>query len=156
MPLLTRWVSEALYRMWTNGISLVTWLFLSDKPLDQSFNQSGMYFLGPTLAAEKPKPIREAFRFPVVALTAPGGIDVWGRTPGGVRGTVSVEQRAGGRWRLLGRVTSSAAGVFERRFGVAATGYVRARFLATGERSVPFGLRPVPDRPFNPFGSTGP
>jgi hypothetical protein len=34
--LLTRWVPHALYEMWRNGVSLVTWYQVRDEPLDKS------------------------------------------------------------------------------------------------------------------------
>ena len=45
-----RWVAEALYRMWSAGVSLVTWFTLRDQPLRTSPYQSGLYYLGPAFA----------------------------------------------------------------------------------------------------------
>ena len=39
-----RWVSEALYRMWLNGVSLVTWIQLRDEPFTtDTFCQCGLW-----------------------------------------------------------------------------------------------------------------
>src|SRR5579859_1156221 len=94
----TRWVAEALYRMWQNGVDLVTWLELVDGPMATSFYQSGLYYYGATLAAQKPKPILEAFRFPFVAYRSGRNAAVWGRTPWGRPLGVVVEQQVGRRW----------------------------------------------------------
>ena len=66
-----RWVAEALYRMWANGVSLVTWWRIKDDPLEgvgSTPYQSGFYTVDDTA-----KPSLEAFRFPTVALTQKNG-----------------------------------------------------------------------------------
>lgn len=149
MRLLDRWVPQALYVMWRNGISLVTWFSVRDQPLSTSFYQSGLYF-----RSGKPKPFLEGFRFPLVAFPRAGGIYVWGRTPFGDSGRVEVELRDGSRWRLLGTLRTDAHGIFRHQFPVSSSGLVRARVVSSGERSLPFSLTPVPDQFFNPFGET--
>ena len=62
-----RWVAEALHQMWQAGVTLVTWYTLRDQPLRTSAYQSGLYLMGPTVAADRPKPAFTAFRFPFVA-----------------------------------------------------------------------------------------
>jgi hypothetical protein len=158
MWLLKRWVPEALYRMWATGISLVTWFSLDDVPAASGYYQGGLYFqrkIHPPYA-RKPKPIREAFRFPVVAFPRANGVYVWGRTPGSSPARVEIEQRAGVTWRKLGAATASATGIFQRVFATHASGFVRARIVSTNEASLAFSLTAPPDRFFNPFGSTGP
>jgi hypothetical protein len=153
-----RWTAEALYRMWTHGVSLVTWFLLRDEPLATSFYQSGLYFRGPSLARDRPKPALQAFRFPFVAFAqhAQGRVHVWGRTPSGRRARVLVEQQFRGGWKRLGIVQANANGIFQARFASHRTGFVRARTVDRGERAVPFSLARVPDRTFHPFGSGQP
>jgi hypothetical protein len=55
-----RWVSEGLYRMWSDGVSVVTWFQLQDDPMSKSDFQSGLYFV-----SGRAKPALRAFRFPV-------------------------------------------------------------------------------------------
>jgi hypothetical protein len=148
--LLNRWVAEGLYRMWTNGVSVVTWFTLRDQPLATSFYQSGLYYRGARLAADRPKPHLTAFRFPVVAFRDGKEVMVWGRTPAGRRGTVIVEQRAEREWRRLGTASTSSDGIFQARFRTRLPGDVRAR--SGGAVSLGFSLRRVRDRFFNPFG----
>jgi hypothetical protein len=155
MPLATRWVAEALYRMWLNGVSVVTWFTLRDQPPAKSFYQSGLYFnRGVDLRNDKPKPTLQAFRFPFVAFPSRGRVLVWGRTPAGKPATVSVEQRfAGSGWRRLGLMRTNAYGIFQQRLAGSSKGYVRARIVGPHPASaVPFSLARVPDRFFNPFG----
>jgi hypothetical protein len=159
MRLHRRWVAEALYRMWRNGISLVTWFRIRDAsagvPGEHLF-QSGLYFDcdgGPECWT--PKPSLTAFRFPFVAFTSREGVLVWGRTLFGRRGRVVTEQR-GSSWRRVATLSSDRYGIFMRTLSASRRGYMRARLLpAAGqaaELSAPFSLKRVPDRPVNPFG----
>lgn len=154
MPLAKRWVAEVLYRMSLSGVNLVTWFLLRDQPGETSFYQSGLYFQnGPDLGKDRPKPIVQAFRFPFVAFPSRGGVLVWGRTPAGRPGTVLVEQSFKGGWRRLGVVKTDRYGILSRRFAGPPRGFVRARVLGSpGVAAVPFSLKHVPDRFFNPFG----
>jgi hypothetical protein len=153
MKLLTRWVAEGLFRMWQNGISLVTWLMLEDLPTQGSYLQSGLYFTGSSKGAARPKPILEAFRFPVVALPSNRGVVVWGRTPVEKSGTVVVERSSGRGWQRLAVVPTNRFGIFQRTLRVDKGGTIRARLIGSLERSQPFGIKPVLDHFYNPFGS---
>jgi len=102
-----------------------------------------------------PKPILRAFRFPVVAIPQGQGVYVWGRTPGGVPGRVRIEWSGGhGGWRLLRTMSTNRYGIFESTFAIAPTGLVHARLVTGGLTSAAFGVPPVADRFFNPFGQT--
>jgi hypothetical protein len=147
--LLARWVPQALYQMWADGVSLVTWFSVRDDPMTTSFYQSGLYFLN-----GKPKPYLEGFRFPFVAFPRRGRIYVWGRSPWGLPGNVLVQARSGAGWRTFGTLATTPDGIFEHVFRAPSTGVLRARLAATGESSLPFSLTPVPDQFFNPFGET--
>jgi hypothetical protein len=159
MRLHERWVAHALYQMWRNGISLVTWFQIRDStttlPGEFAF-QSGLYF-GCAGGPEcwRPKPSLTAFRFPFVAFTSRTGVLVWGRTPWGLRGRVVIEQR-GSSWRRVATLRSDRFGIFTKTLRTSKRGFMRARLLpASGrpaELSVPFSLRRVPDRSVNPFG----
>jgi hypothetical protein len=148
-----RWVAEALYRMWSSGVSLVAWFLLRDEPPATSYFQSGLLFRGASVTAAKPKPAFTAFRFPLVGLPARGGFRLWGRTPAGKPGSVLVEQSFKGGWTRLGVLRTDRFGIFQKTYGRPATGFVRARLLGSRDRARPFGLKPVPDRFFNPFGT---
>ena len=154
-----RWVAEALYRMWRNGISLVTWFGIRDsssaRPGEGVF-QCGLYFGcqgGPD--CWRPKPSLTAFRFPFVAFKGRDGVRIWGRTPWGRRGRVVIERRDGG-WQRVATLRSDRYGIFTRVLRAPRRGYLRARLLPQsgqpGELSVPFSLKDVPDRSVDPFG----
>ena len=144
-----RWVSEALYRMWSDGVTLVTWFLLRDQPFPDSLFQSGLYTM-----SGQPKPALRAFRFPFVAFAQPGAkIMYWGRTPAGVRKAVLVEQKVGSRWRRVAALRTNRYGIFSGTIASAAkAGYVRARVVGS-ERSLPFSLTVPKNFTFCPFGS---
>jgi hypothetical protein len=144
-----RWTSEALYRMWRNGVSAVVWFKVQDDPLSATAYQSGLY-----LANGRPKRSLKAFRFPVVGFARRGGVYVWGRTPGGAPGRIAIQIKVGRRWRQLARISANSSGIFSRRLRTRSrASYVRAR--VGRETSLPFSLRPVGDRYVNPFGCGG-
>lgn len=141
----TRWVPEALYRMWQNGVTQVTWLMLMDSPLSTSYYQSGLYFNAPTLARAKPKPILQAFRFPFVAYPSGRAASVWGRTPAGKPASVAIEQRVGRSWQRLALLRTDKWGIFQARVALRSRGLLRARIAPRGETAVPFSLVAPPD-----------
>jgi hypothetical protein len=151
-----RWVSEALYRMWTFGVSLAVWFQTRDDVPEpgQAFSdsfQSGLYFNGgDNFNNDKPKLSLEAFRFPFVAYRkGRNSVLVWGRTPFGRRGTVTIEQKGSG-FKRLKRLKANGFGIFTARIRTSGKGDLRARLGR--ENSVPFSLKVPPDRPGNPFG----
>lgn len=150
MRLLQRWVPQALYEMWRNGVSLVTWFSLRDLPLSNSFYQAGLEYVNGAR-----KPLEQGFRFPFVAFPQRASkVYVWGRTPTSRAGSVAIEESKGSSWQRIGTVPASAHGIFTATLKGRTTGYVRARLLSTGERSLSFSLASVPDHVYNPFGET--
>jgi hypothetical protein len=149
--LLARWVSEALYRMWRSGVSLVTWYQLRDGPL----GQGGLYFDdGTRYRLNRPKLALAAFRFPFVAYRSRGRVFVWGRAPHSFDGEVLVEQRLGrGPWQLVDVARSDDSGVFTGRLRAPARASLRARVRGRSP-SLPFWLgKPRGVVLTSPFGS---
>jgi len=146
MKIHARWTSEALYRMWKAGVSTITWFLVQDEPMSSSRYQSGVY----TVTGKRKRSFT-AFRFPVVAFRATGGIRVWGRTPRGTNGRVQLFVRSGSLWRPLGRLRTTRYGIFQHTFRTPYRGPVKAAFRR--EQSLPFSLTPVKDRYVEPFGS---
>ena len=144
-----RWVAEALYRMWSQGVSLVTWFQVRDQPFASGPFQSGLYFRGANgIASDTPKLALTAFRFPFVAFWEPKKtIMFWGRSPAG-RGAVLVEQKRQGAWRVVETVRPNSYGIFSGRFAsTARTGFLRARLTNGKDEALPFSLVVPPDRP---------
>lgn len=116
MALHARWTAEALYRMWSAGLDLVTWLQLRDAPFPDDPTQAGLYFRGGrSLTCDEPKLSLTAFRFPFVALKRSARALVWGRTPGGVPGRVTVEQLQGKKWEGVGSLRTDRDGIFTKQ-----------------------------------------
>jgi len=150
----TRWVAEALYRMWRTGVSLVTWFSIRDQPLATSYLQSGLFYRGATIEDDRPKPAMRAFRFPFVAFPEGKRVRVWGRTPTSKAERVIVEQSFSGGWKRLGILRAGPNGIFGRLFRTGLRGTVRARLANGTDSAVPFSLKRHPDRFFVPFGAT--
>jgi hypothetical protein len=151
-----RWLSEAFYRMWRNGVSLVTWFQLRDGhspgvSRTREFT-SGLYFRcdGGLSCDRRKRPSFASFRFPFVAFPAGRRVLVWGRTPAGRRARVTVEQRRGRRWQRLARLRTDRYGVFMKRVKRLGRGSLRARRGRIF--SVPFSPKRTRDVPVNPFG----
>jgi hypothetical protein len=148
----TRWTSQALYQIWKSGATVVTWFLIRDQPLSTPW-QSGLYYAGKTLTADRPKPTLRAFRFPFVALVDGRGTMLWGRTPWGRPGSVVVQKSTGGAWRTVIKLKTDRYGIFMRRLTSRSTrGTMRAVLADRSDRSLPFGLKPVPDRHIFPWG----
>lgn len=159
MEIVTRWTSEALFRAWRAGVTHFFWYSLRDDPHNptRAYNESlesGLYFRGPTLEQDQPKPVLEAFRFPFVAYPTGKGLSFWGRTPNGGKGKVTIKVLKGKRWRKATVVRASASGifrgVFDSHYGRNQKGAARATFA--GQAAVPFSMRPVADFRHPPFG----
>jgi hypothetical protein len=148
-----RWVSEALYRMWSAGVSLCVWFKLRDAPRPLSVHQSGLYFRGASVSGDTPKPAIEAFRFPFVAFRHGGLVSVWGRTPKSKAGRVVVEQQRPGGWTTLAQVAANRYGIFAAGLATPNEGDLRARMVVGNEASLAFSLTVPPDQPFDVFGS---
>jgi hypothetical protein len=160
MKIASRWTAEALYETWKAGIGYFFWYSLRDPapepgvPWDQTLS-SGLYFRGATVAADVPKEILYAYRFPFVAYPREKkGIVVWGRTPAGTAGKVAIQALKGSKWRRIGVLRADRVGLYrgliERRYGRNRKGAMRAVYR--GERSLQFSMRPVPDFAHPPFG----
>jgi hypothetical protein len=158
MKIESRWIAEAVYRAWQAGVSAFFWYGLYDDPPNPSYSaslQSGLYFAGPTVAANAPKPILYAFRFPLVAYPEKKGLSYWGRTFTGAAGRVVIQALDRGKWRKLAVAKANASGIFTgvvggNDYGSDLKGSVRAVFRS--EASVPFAMRPVKEFIQPPFG----
>ena len=132
-----RYLSEALYRLWRQGVGAVVWWYLRDRdPGPAGFAatlQSGLLFRDGS-----PKPSYRAFRFPFVAHRAGSGRGtVWGLAPQG--GPVVVERRTAAGWTPVARLAASANRVFAGRLSAPRPLLLRAR--QAGVVSPPWRLR---------------
>jgi hypothetical protein len=146
-----RWVAEAIYRMWKSGVSMLVWYQVRDWMYPGTDYQSGLWYRGKTLTADRPKPGLQAFRFPFVAYAKNGRIAYWGRTDSFGTASVTIELNAGRGWRRAGSIVADRYGVFSGSLRSTATkGLVRA--VTPTDRARPFSLALQPDRHVTPFG----
>ena len=142
----TRWVSETLYRMWSSGVSLVTWFILRDQPIETSYWQSGLYYAGSSgISSDRAKPILRAFRFPFVALPqivkGKTTVLLWGRTPTSRSGSVLIERKSSGKWKRVKTLRANGNGVFKASISKPAnTVSFRARLSGGSDQSAEFSL----------------
>jgi hypothetical protein len=151
-----RWVAEALYRMWKNGVSFVAWFRLRDDPLrgpNAGPYQCGLYsYDGARLARDRPKLLLAAFRFPFYASAHEGRMFVWGRTPTNGTATVVVQQSIAGRWREVTRLRANAVGIFQATFADRKLAPLRAQLAGSGALAPAVSPLPTADLHIQPFG----
>ena len=114
MSLLSRWISETVYRLNKAGVNALIWFGQRDRPFSGIQTQSGFWFCGTgdlsdektcgsssfNLANDLKKPIFNAFRFPFVAYAGGGKVKVWGKRPGGVGDPIQIWRRKpSGNWK---------------------------------------------------------
>jgi hypothetical protein len=118
-----RWLEQALYVLWRQGVDTVLWLQIVDAPPIPSYGstyQAGLYSLGGA-----PKPAAQAFRFPFVTRRLNRGqIQCWGRAP--QAGTIAIEERRGQGWRVLRRLAVGTGQVFDAVVPIRGSAILRA------------------------------
>jgi hypothetical protein len=91
-----RWLEEAFYLLWRQGVDTITWFQIRDQLPVPSFaasSQSGVFFND-----GRAKPAATAFRLPLVAeRSGPRSLRVWGRSP--LAGRLTIQRRGAGGWR---------------------------------------------------------
>ncbi len=158
MRIAVQWVAESLYQAWSHGVSNFMWYSLDDEEagpgIPHDSGQSGLYYWAPTVAAEQPKPVMYAYRFPFVAFRREKGLEFWGRTPDSSGGRLVLQVRRGGKWRKVGAARANSVGIFKgfvrTGYGKGKKGAVRASFA--GSASPGFPMRRVGDFFQPPFG----
>lgn len=126
-----RWMQEAFYELWSEGVDAIAWYLLVDQPCVPSCAdsyQSGVYYVNGS-----PKPGLSAFRFPfVVRPRSHRKTLVWGISP--EAGTVLVQRLSTHGWRTVARFRVGAHGVFTRTLRVG--GHPSMRAVVGGETSL--------------------
>ena len=96
-----RYLEEAFFLLWRQGVDTITWYQISDGPPLPSYaasSQSGIY-----LADGRPKIAQRAFEFPFVAERANRTtIRVWGRSP--IAGSLRIQRHVSNRWITVRKV----------------------------------------------------
>jgi hypothetical protein len=111
-----RWVPRALFRLWREGVDLVTWQFVRDPPAKPS-HPAGLYQIDPTAPLDplrdRPKPaVIRAYRFPFTGLRRDQRhVELWALLPRPVAARVAIQRRRGGQWTTLRHVAANRHGV---------------------------------------------
>jgi hypothetical protein len=123
-----RYVESALYVLWQQGVHVAVWYLLRDEaPGPRGFPytlQSGVFFRGPTVADDRPKPSFTAVRFPLVIDEGPGRDAVWGIAP--QPGSVSIQRRNAGGWTTIRKVRAASDRLFLSHISASARATYRA------------------------------
>jgi hypothetical protein len=118
-----RWIDEAFYELWHQGIGTATWYLIVDQSRKLSNTatwQTGLYYL-----SGRRKPGFEAFRFPFFAKqTDKGHAEVWGVSPDS--GTLQVQALEARRWTTVARASVRAHGIVDRTVAVPDRSMLRA------------------------------
>jgi hypothetical protein len=119
-----RWLAGAFYVLWRQGVSTVLWWNMVDQDKGRGYQyslQSGFYFRGASVAADKPKPSLRAFRFPFAVyrryadFAGHGSAKLWGMAP--KPGPVEIQRQKGahGRWQTIRTLRAGADRIFQGR-----------------------------------------
>lgn len=131
-----RYVESALYVLWRAGVRVAVWYLLRDEsPGSRGFPytlQSGVYFRGSTVSADRPKPSFTAVRFPFVIDQRRGRDTYWGIAPRS--GSVRIQKRGAGGWTTIRTVRAASDRLFVGRMSASTKATYRA--VQGSERSL--------------------
>lgn len=119
-----RWLAQALYVLWKQGVDTALWFQVRDQAPDPSYDasyQSGIYYRD-----GRPKPAQRAFAFPFVAMRrGHGRVMIWTRAP--TAGSLVLERRIAGRWKSLRSIGVQRGQVVQRVLDLPSAHGLRAR-----------------------------
>lgn len=124
-----RWLEQSFFVFWRQGVDTVVWYLLRDQP---GADYASSYFSGVYFHNGRPKPSRQAFRFPFVVMSFRGPTVAWGISPR--TGTVEIQRLKSARWRTVLRLHSRAGAVFVHP--VPAEWHGRFRAQVGGQKSL--------------------
>jgi hypothetical protein len=116
-----RWLEEALYLFWKQGVSTAVWYLVRDQAA--TYN-SASYYSGVYFYNGNPKPSLLAYQFPFLVWPNGRHATVWGISP--KAGSLTVQRRHGHSWKTLFKFRISAGGVFKRSIKGSLHGKFRA------------------------------
>lgn len=131
-----QYLSEAAYRLWRWGASVMIWYELRDQKQVENAGAwpGGLYFAGDAIADDRAKPALRAFQLPFYAERTGNGVYLWALVDGGGRTRLAVERMAKGRWHRVATLTTDRDGVLSARIARPVKATYRVRSLS-GRRS---------------------
>jgi hypothetical protein len=119
-----RWLEQAFYVLWRQGVDTVPWLQIRDEPPIPNYDstyQGGLYYLN-----GEPKPRLTAYRFPFVTQRIKGSrVQAWGRAP--QDGSVTIEELTRGQWKVVRQLSVGAQQVFMTTLTIPGRAVLRAQ-----------------------------
>jgi hypothetical protein len=107
------YLEGALYVLWKEGASLVTWWNVRDdvpSPGWVNTLASGIYYAGATPLQDVPKPSYTAYSFPFSAYRSKGIAQLWGMAP--TAGPVAIQIENGATWTTVSTLQADQNRVF--------------------------------------------
>ena len=107
------YLEGALYVLWKEGASLVTWWNVRDdvpSPGWVNTLASGIYYAGATPSQDVPKPSYTAYTFPFTAYRSKGVAHLWGMAP--TAGPVAIQVENGTTWATVTTLQAGQNRVF--------------------------------------------
>jgi hypothetical protein len=127
-----RWIEEALYLFWKQGIKAAIYFHLRDRDVPTNV-PTGLFSADGT-----PKPGLQAFRFPFVTeRRSRKRVRAWGKSP--QQGTLRIERKTGGRWRAVKNIQVRRGEVFATKLRLRKPARLRA--TVAGEQSLTWRQR---------------
>jgi hypothetical protein len=132
-----RWMQQALYMLWKQGASNVSFLQFRDdkrKPHEYTLDtyQTGVYTY-----SNRPKPSAHAIAFPFVTdRKSKGRLIAWGKAPRAGKLVIEANPKGHGGWRKVRKLRVGEGSVFKTSVRMHGPGKLRARVGKS--RSTPF------------------
>lgn len=107
------YLEGALYVLWKQGASLITWWNVRDDIYSPGWKDtlaSGIYYDGATPTLDTPKPSYTAYAFPFTAYRKNGVAQLWGMAPSA--GPVSIQVENGTTWTTVLTLQAAADRIF--------------------------------------------
>ena len=131
-----RYVEQALYLLWRQGVKVVVNLLIRD-PLYVPSDRTGSVEAGLFFHDGGQKPAYEAFRFPFVAdRISRGRVRVWGKSPSD--GSLVIQRRGDSGWEPIDSLQARANGVFVETLPLRGAQQLRA--VVGGESSLVWAI----------------
>lgn len=132
VPLKThaRWLSQAMYLLWKQGASNVTYLQFRDAKYTKGEFTLASYQTGIYTFDNKRKLSADALAFPFVTDRQGKGLEAWGVAPASGKLTIEADEPGPGGYRKVGSVKAKDGKVFTKQLRIKGEAKLRAKLGA--------------------------